>query len=243
MLLNEIKKVKTHLEYHQNLNQKIWNKDDILHDDVKKALENISNAFLTFLKITPDKVVDVIITGSNANYNWSKMSDIDLHIVLSYSAICKDCENGSGFDLNDCFEAKKNLWNERHEITVRGHDVELYVQPSLDEITGNAGVFSLSKNEWVKKPTKEEDLVYDKRLIESKAKELMDQIDSLQTGSSEEDTKRLMAKIKKMRQAGLASGGEFSLENLVFKTLRNNGYMDKLYKLDQEIQDKDLSLK
>jgi hypothetical protein len=31
-----------------------------------------------------------------------------------------------------------------------------------------------------------------------------------------------------MRQSGLEKGGELSLENLAFKYLRNNGYIEKL---------------
>jgi hypothetical protein len=49
-------------------------------------------------------------------------------------------------------------------------------------------------------------------------------------------------KIKKYRSAGLEKDGEFSYENLVFKFLRRNGYIDKLFNFKNELIDKSLSL-
>jgi hypothetical protein len=46
-----------------------------------------------------------------------------------------------------------------------------------------------------------------------------------------------------MRRAGLDSGGEFSVENLAFKVLRNMKYLDKLSKAYHQQQDDQLSLK
>ena len=50
-------------------------------------------------------------------------------------------------------------------------------------------------------------------------------------------------KLKKYRTAGLEGGGEMSDENLVFKVLRRNGYIQKLFDFRNEFQDKKLSLK
>jgi hypothetical protein len=245
MLLLELaaKNIKTHLEYHDELNPKLWDKDMQLHPDVKTALENIANSFMETLKASKDQVLEIFITGSNANYNWSKLSDIDLHFILDYSKICKDCD-GDQFDLDDCIKAKKTLWNDAHDVKIKGHDIEVYAQPETELVSGNAGIYSLIQDQWVRKPTKEENLVYDDKEIKRKAKQLMDQIDAIvDDGTSNETTiKNLQDKIKKMRKASISKGGEFSLENLVFKTLRNNGYMDKLYDLGNKLNDKDLSL-
>ena len=53
---------------------------------------------------------------------------------------------------------------------------------------------------------------------------------------------KLLDKIKRMRKAGLAEGGEFSVENLVFKKLRDNGVIEKLMKIKNDEIDKKLSL-
>ena len=50
-------------------------------------------------------------------------------------------------------------------------------------------------------------------------------------------------KLKNFRNCGLEKGGEMAIENLVFKLLRRNGYIEKLYDLPTEIIDKKLSMK
>jgi predicted nucleotidyltransferase len=246
MLLNEIslKRLKTHLEYHDTLNPALWDKDMKLHSDVKEALEKVANSFLTVLKVSKEEVMEIFVTGSNANYNWSRMSDIDLHVIVDYDKVCKDCESNN-FNLDDCMKAKKTVWNMGHDVTIKGSAVEVYVQPPTEFFSGNAGCFSLIQDDWIRKPTKEEKLVYDTKEIKIKAKSLMDEIDDIIKGSNTNEIiiKALQDKIKNMRKASISRGGEMSLENLVFKTLRNNGYMDKLYDLGNKLKDKDLSLK
>ena len=41
--------------------------------------------------------------------------------------------------------------------------------------------------------------------------------------------KTFKEKLKNYRTAGLEKGGEFSYENLTFKFLRRNGYIDKIF--------------
>ena len=54
--------------------------------------------------------------------------------------------------------------------------------------------------------------------------------------------KKYYRKLKKYRQCGLESGGEFSIENLVFKYLRRNGYVGKLLDYRNKFMDKKLSM-
>ena len=49
-------------------------------------------------------------------------------------------------------------------------------------------------------------------------------------------------KLKKYRSSGLEKEGEFSYENLVFKVLRRNGYIDKLFDFKNKLMDKELSI-
>jgi hypothetical protein len=55
-----------------------------------------------------------------------------------------------------------------------------------------------------------------------------------------------MTKIKErvtaMRKSGLAQAGEWSVENLVFKLLRNQGLIDKLADRIRGLEDQELSL-
>jgi hypothetical protein len=45
-----------------------------------------------------------------------------------------------------------------------------------------------------------------------------------------------------MRQAGLERAGEWSVENLVFKILRNLGLIDEITDKIRELEDQELSL-
>jgi hypothetical protein len=49
-------------------------------------------------------------------------------------------------------------------------------------------------------------------------------------------------KIAKMRKAGLERAGEWSVENLVFKILRNLGLIEQITEKIRELEDQELSL-
>jgi len=87
----------------------------------------------------------------------------------------------------------------------------------------------------------------DEKKILDKGEEYSKLIDSLvELSENGEDVSKsvdeLKAKIKKFRQSGLESGGEYSYENLTFKLLRRNGYIEKLMGIKTSIRDKKLSL-
>jgi hypothetical protein len=79
----------------------------------------------------------------------------------------------------------------------------------------------------------------------------MKMIDDVINDAEEEDSlenskniiNKLKDKLKKYRSTGLEDGGEFSNENLVFKVLRRNGYIQKLFDFQIKNTDKNLSLK
>lgn len=242
MLLSELAKSKEFvLKYNDTLSSKLWNADDTLKSDVLSAIRRIADEFIKTLEVIPESIQDIIITGSMCNYNYTKYSDIDLHIVLDYSQLCDGC---IAFSIADCMNAKKSLWNERHDITIYDMDVELYAQDVDDKITGNAGVFSIKNNKWLKHPVKETDIDYDGRLVMDKAKHIMSEIDDIVDAkiNNLDTIKALKTKIQNMRKAGLERYGEFSMENLVFKVLRNGGYLEKLSKHTIEATDDELSL-
>ena len=80
------------------------------------------------------------------------------------------------------------------------------------------------------------DIFANKRIINDAEDE-----DSLET--SKEIINKFKDKLKKYRTRGLEDGGEFSNENLVFKVLRRNGYIQKLFDFQTKHADKNLSLK
>ena len=55
--------------------------------------------------------------------------------------------------------------------------------------------------------------------------------------------RKLKNRLKGMRAGAIEKGGESAPENLVFKELRNRGYLDKMSKYVRNLEDKSLSLK
>ena len=237
----DLSTVDTKLEYHDALNPAIWN-DMELKNDVKIGLTKIADAFIDFLEISKQSIKDIIITGSNCGYNYTPLSDIDLHLVIDFGAedLCPSCV---GDFVTDCFHAKKSLWNSQHDITIFGYNVELYAQSAAEKHIA-PGVFSLMTEKWIITPTYERPN-YDSTAVKSKAAEIMNSIDMFVDSKSDniDDIKSVKDKIYQMRKAGLQQFGEYSVENLAFKTLRNNGYLDKLNRYLTNIQDKSLSIK
>ena len=66
------------------LNPKIWDNENTLNKEVREKLLATASEFIDFLGV-PILVEDIIFTGSLSNYNWSKYSDIDLHIVADFN--------------------------------------------------------------------------------------------------------------------------------------------------------------
>ena len=238
MLLEQFKSKKQYYDYHDKLSSTIWD-DFKLKPEILTGLRKIADKFIETLGVESGSVSDIQFVGSLCNYNYTKFSDIDLHVILEYDEICEDCKK---FSLDDCMKAKKSLWNEQHEITVYGYDVELYVQDTSEGHV-SAGTFSIKDNKWVTKPKKEV-VKFDHKTIKQKAKAFMYEIDEVidSEGNDIDDIDRLIEKIKKMRKSGLEKHGEMGLENLVFKVLRNSGYIEKLYDYKTEVEDNSLSI-
>jgi hypothetical protein len=224
------------------LNPKIWDKDQKMKPDVRKTLLKIADDYFESLDLPGVDIEDVTMTGSLANYNWSKYSDVDLHIVVDYDEIPVDEDL-----VQDFLKSKSSNWNKEHDVKVYGYDVELYVQ-DINEPHHSTGVYSILNNEWNTKPEKKK-ISFNDKSVKDKANRLMDRVeeiyDEMDEVDNDETVKRvdkLTEKIKKMRQSGLESGGEFSVENIVFKVLRRNGMLDRLYDIKTVAYDKSVTL-
>lgn len=224
------------------LNPKVWDDQDMLNKKVREKLLSVATEFIDFLGV-PILVEDIIFTGSLANFNWSKYSDVDLHVVADFKQFSDEL-----LPLyQELFKVKKTLFNTDHDIKIFGYDVELYVQDS-NEAHFSSGVYSVLNNEWNNKP-KKENVSLDKKLIHEKSKQWMEIIDTALESASDvtaddarDILKKVREKLKKYRTCGLEKEGEYSDENLVFKVLRRNGYIEKLMNFENDVVDKELSL-
>jgi len=227
------------LKLKNELNPDIWESDDKMYPDVRAALLKNAMEFIKFANLEKAKFKDIILTGSLANYNWHEGSDLDVHILMDITQIADNKEF-----VGDYFKTKKTLWAERLPIKVKNHDVEVYVQ-DINEPHASTGVYSILNDHWLTKPIHQM-IGIDVGNVQLKAADFMNAIDDLQMSINPEHTvreiERLMDKLKEYRKAGLQEEGEFSTENLVFKILRNNGYLEKLNNLKQNALTKELSL-
>ena len=228
------------------LNPEIWlisKKESKMKPEIRERLLDIANQFVEFLDV-PVFVDDIIMTGSLANYNWSNYSDVDLHIIVDFTQFPKE-----QIELfQKLFTLKKILFNTNHNITIKNFEVELYAQDEK-EIHTSSGVYSVLFDEWITKPEKI-NVKIDNKVLMNKVKSWTEKIDEViedaEEGNDLEKSKDIIDKLKKKlkdyRGEGLSGDGEFSYENLVFKFLRRNGYIEKLYNFEDKLIDKSLSL-
>lgn len=218
----------------------------VMKKEIVDRLLEITDNFIDFAGVD-FFIHDVILTGSLANYNWSEYSDVDLHILVDMDELNDD--NSNSITLHDIvkefFDAKKGLWNEQNDIKIKGFDVEIYVQ-DIDEEHSSTGVYSILNNEWIVEPSLKKENI-DTNQILNKGEYFAKKIDTLinDFNSGEDVTKQILDlrdKLKKFRKSGLTSGGEYSYENLTFKLLRRNGYIEKLMGLKKDVSNKKLSL-
>ena len=246
--MEKFTKILSSFHIKDELNPEIWTNPDSpsdtkMKEEIRLRLIEIADAFVEFLGYDIF-VQDITMTGSLANYNWSEYSDIDLHVMYDYK------ESGPEEELfKDLFKLKKTLFNSTHDITVKGYEVELYVQDT-NEPHYSTGVYSVLYDEWIEEP-EQENVSIDTDVIKGKVEQWQDMIDTViedveegdeDLESSIEKIDKLKDKIKKYRQCGLEDEGEYSYENLVFKFLRRNGYIQKLFDYQNDLLDKSLSL-
>jgi hypothetical protein len=246
MGMDKLNKILKSFHIQNELNPKIWESPDgdNMNPKVRERLLEIAYDFIDFLDIDI-LISDIVMTGSLSNYNWSEYSDVDIHILVDFNQFSSEEKPL----YEELFYLKKSVYNNKHNITIFGYDVELYVEDesSIKEVKG-IGVYSLLNDEWKSKPSKES-VEIDLEGISTKAKQWMDIIDGVIKHTKDEEIesakgiiKKCVDKIRKYRERGLQKGGEFSEENLVFKILRRNGYLEKIRSLKDKLIDKKLSL-
>ena len=221
------------VKFNEKLNPRLWDEHEKMRPDVHKALMSIAEDFRTSLGIPDLDLVDITVSGSNAAYTYTPESDIDLHLVVNFPT-----ENIDVY--RELFNAKKFQYNTQHKITIGGMPVELYVQDASEPHVSQ-GIYSLLNNEWIEIPKRRKSEVDDVS-VRSKFEDYSDRIEQTIASKNSSEIKQLIDRIGQMRKAGLHGAGEFSVENLVFKMLRHNGLLQKLFDARNEAHDAELSL-
>jgi hypothetical protein len=140
----------------------------------------------------------------------------------------------------ELFNSKKTVYNDTHDITVHGIDVELYIQDDT-EIVKSLGDYSVLRDKWVKYPTKRR-AGLDQHNSRQKYEKLLALTRLALKSNDLPQVDNLLATIKRYRQAGLDAGGEFSPENLAYKALRSRKAVDALFRHKNRLHSTVLSM-
>ena len=233
------------------LHPKFW-KNNKLDSKIRLKLLDIADDFVDSLDVDWVKPEDIIMTGSLANYTWSdEHSDIDLHVLMDFKEVDEKVEF-----VKNYFKVKKDEWIEKHqELKIMGFPIEVYVQ-DVNEKHAASGIYSLEKNEWVKKPNRKNfsDDDYEDDVVKETVSDYMNQIDDViekfektndnhQIEGIYDEANEIFDNIKNERlNAFKKTTKELSTGNVIFKTLRRNGYIEKIIDLKNKSYDKINSL-
>jgi len=235
MDINELEsfKLSDAVTFHKELNPKLW-EDNTLDPEVRDQLLLIAEDFVEYLGISNLKVRDVTISGSNAAYSYTPHSDLDLHILVDFNEL----PNNEVYQ--ELFTAKKTLYNDAHDITVRDVPVELYVQDT-NQPHVSLGEYSIVYDKWIRIPKKRR-ANFDEAATKAKYEKLGDLIELALKSRDPKRVNDTLALIKRYRKSGLEKAGEFGPENLAFKAIRKQGLIQDLHDLKAQLHAEKLSI-
>lgn len=205
-------------EKHDALNPKLWSKDKLL-PEVKTKIIEIIDEFMSTIELDV-KILDARIVGSQASFNYTDKSDLDVHLVTNF-----DMMDASEEILTVLYNALKTKFNKDYDISIKGIDVELYIEDMNASAVSN-GIYSIYKDEWIKYPVKLDNIPeVDTSKEFNQWKEEIDKL--LQSGNSE-SIEKAIDDLYIIRKDSLATEGEYGKGNQLFKDIRNNGLLDDL---------------
>lgn len=222
------------VELHDTLNPKIWNTDNSLKEGVRDKLLEIVDEFAESVDI-PLVIIDAHIVGSNASYNYTDNSDLDLHLIVNYSRLDADPTI-----VEALMWADKKIFNDGYDISIKGINVEIYVEDVATTTLSN-GIYSLFEDKWIKMP-EPIDVVIDNQAIDLAVDELVPEIEDVLDFGDLEEVQDMIDRLYMIRKNGLATDGEFGVGNQTFKELRNRGYLYQLKEAVSELRSQELSL-
>ena len=106
--------------YNETMNPEIWDEGgEKIKSCIRIRLLQVANDFYkqTGLKVP---ISDVLLLGSNANYNYTKTSDLDVHVVIDFSKLDMSPEDAKKYT-----NLLKMQWNKDHDIALHDNNLEL----------------------------------------------------------------------------------------------------------------------
>lgn len=216
----------------KELNPKIW-EDKKLREDVRETIIDIVSEFMDNL-IIPVEILDVRVVGSNASYNYTEHSDLDVHIISNLELVGSPTEI-----VQALYNSERSNFNRTHNIKIKGIEVELYVEDVNSAVTSN-GIYSVIDDVWIKEPQiiKERSVKIDKNELQ----DLVNSVHSVLDDGDSGDIKDCINMLYLMRKDSIATDGEYGVGNLLFKEIRNRGLLNALKDKYNEMISDELTL-
>ena len=242
------------VEKHETLNPKLFDEANNLKPEVREKILAIAKEFTDSLAEDNIKIniKDIVIVGSNCSYNYNENSDLDIHIKADTKSL--ECPDNL-YPL--LYSAYRSIFNKTFDIDFYGIPVEIFVETvdeGTDETTGehalvSNGIYSVLNDTWVKEPVATEIPEINQDDIDKAMQPWIERYMDLTANDSEISATDKIANIEKyiediyeLRKSAIATDGEYSVGNLIFKELRGKGYLDELKNLKNELKSKEFSL-
>jgi len=224
------------LRFKEVLNPSFWIGDS-LKPEVREALMKFAKAFADYVDLDDRAITDILLLGGNAGYNYTPFSDLDIHLVVDPQYI-PDCNPDL---LDEFYMDKKTLWELTHDVKIYGVKAEPYIERPGVSRKKSQGVYSLLRQSWVQKPEKFSGEL-DQGELEKKVNNFKHRIDTLIKSEDPDALRGIVKQLRGARSSSLLKYGEYGFENMVFKELRNSGYIDKIRSAVVNLKSKSLSL-
>jgi hypothetical protein len=218
-------------EEHDRLNPKLWDGEQ-LRPEVKSTLLKIADKFREFIDLDVP-VLDIHITGGQVTYHYTEKSDLDLHLIIDYDKI--DCDR----EVEELLDSKRLLFKEKYHINIRGIPVEPGTEDQNRPTVSSA--WSLKTDSWIREPKNYSGKINTEE-VEKQSLQWSKIIGSVLNQNDPEMAQKVLKLLRKYRKIGLKQTGEYGVENLVYKTLRNTGTLEQLVKYVEQSVGNDLSI-
>ena len=227
-------KIQEEFQVHDTLNQKIWDiNTNKLLPEVREKVVDICVAFEEYIH-APIQILDIQIVGSNASYNYTEHSDLDVHIMANFEVF-----GNEDAVIKAYYEAKKSQFNRDTDIKIRGIDVEIYVQ-DIRSTTASNGIYSVCDDAWIKEPKPIKSAT--KHNTEKEVEKWSSKINQVLASGSYDEINKTISALYLMRTNSIAVDGEYGKGNAIFKDIRNLGYLNKLKEALLKAMSRELSL-
>ena len=221
--------------YNETLCPDLWDSSQHLDPKIRVNLLQMANDFYEKTEL-PAPIVDIYLMGSAANYNWTPDSDIDVHVIIDYAKLQMPQETA--------FKTVKTAgaqWNAEHNIFIKGHKVEMNLQNAAEQKPYVTGIYSLNKDQWLRKPFKTP-FNLNRQVLKFQYETMKNYVNNAIRSGDREQMKAAKKYLDSYRQYGLDTYGELSYENIIYKMLRARGIIKQLKDFITQVYDKQMTV-